>query len=147
MATLPAAFGYFVRVFALGCLFGLVRVPLLVPRLGTRWAELVELPLLTGCVVWLACGVARRHREGPPRRLLRVGGLALAMLLAAEVALGMLTSGRGPWQVLVDRDPVAGLAYYAALIVFALAPWWWATRDRLASAPRGTPVTPPDAGD
>jgi uncharacterized membrane protein len=34
---------------------------------------------------------------------------------------------------LATRDPVAGTAYYASLLVFALLPWWLGRREaRLA---------------
>ena len=40
-------------------------------------------------------------------RVLTFGGLAMAMLLAAECGLGALL-GKSPTQVLFDRDPISG---------------------------------------
>ena len=96
-----------------------------VPHLGTRTAELLETPLmLTASAVtarWL-----RRHFESAvarPPDALAVGSIALAMLLGAEILLGMAVRWRPPIEVLLDHDPVSGTVYYASLLVFAFLPW------------------------
>jgi hypothetical protein len=35
---------------------------------------------------------------------------------------------RSVTQVLFDRDPISGSAYYAALAAFAIMPWWLSRR-------------------
>lgn len=124
-AVAGAALRYVGIVFATGFALGLVRVPLLVPRLGVRGAELLEMPLM-GLVMLLAAGHVRRRWPAlrSARELLAVGVSALAMLVAAELLLGVLLLGRSPWQVVADRDPVSGPVYAAMLVVFALLPWW-----------------------
>ena len=67
------------------------------------------------------------------RQHLAFGGLAMAMLLVAECGLGALL-GKSPAQVLFDRDPISGPAYYVAVAVTACWPWWWAARHSRGGA-------------
>lgn len=120
-----AAALYFGCVFGAGFLLGAVRVPLLVPRLGVRWAELAEMPLMA-CVIVLAAGWAVR-RASPPFTAtgrLAVGVLALGLLLAAEALLAAALQGLSPGAYLAGRDPVSGSVYAAMLLVFAAMPLW-----------------------
>ncbi|MEO8466991.1 MAG: hypothetical protein ABI640_16775 [Gammaproteobacteria bacterium] len=61
-----AAARYFALVFGVAFLFGMIRVPLIVPRIGERYAELAELPnrfattslpeiQYLGTRIWLPC--------------------------------------------------------------------------------------------
>ena len=90
-------------------------------------AGLVELPVMVLASAVLARWRQRRTAELTVREQRRVGAVAVASLLVAECALGGLL-GRTPWQVLFDRDPIAGPAYYLALAAFAGWPWFWARR-------------------
>lgn len=130
---LRAAAVYFLCVFGAGFVLGAVRVPLLEPRFGERTAELVELPFMVAISLLVARWRVRRTPGLRAARQLAVGGLALLLLLAAECTLGFLLEQRGPLAVLFDRDPVAGSAYWVALIVFALAPWWFSRARRRAT--------------
>lgn len=119
--VIRAALVYFAVVFATGFVLGTVRVFVLVPRLGVRWAELLELP-----VMLLASAMAARfclRRFGPLSASARafVGGMALVLLLTAELGLAALQS-RSIGEYIASRDPVSGLAYVAALLVFAAMP-------------------------
>jgi hypothetical protein len=58
------------------------------------------------------------------------------MLLIAEVALGLAARGGSVRDVLFDRDPVSGTAYYASLCLFALMPWLRARGRRTGVADR-----------
>jgi hypothetical protein len=116
----PAAF-YFALVFGAGFLLGPFRVLWLVPRIGTRAAELIELPLMLVAIFYAARFVNRRF---PASSRIRVGLVALMFLLAAEIFLGWILRRASPMQVLFDRDPISGTAYYASLVVFAAMPWW-----------------------
>jgi hypothetical protein len=118
-----AALTYFGLVFGAGFLLGAIRVPLLVPRLGVRHAELLEMPLMLAVIV-LAAGVVVR-RFALPRLAgvrLAVGCLALALLVAAELAVAWLFQGLGPGGYIASRDPVSGGVYVAMLGLFALMP-------------------------
>lgn len=75
---LRAGAAYFGWVFGVGFVLGSLRVPLLVPRLGERWAELLEMPLMALAIVLAARWVVRRFALVPHAGLrLAVGGLAL----------------------------------------------------------------------
>ena len=128
MSVLRAAFRYFAVVFAVGFVLGAIRVTLIVPRLGERGAELLELPFMVAVIVLVARGVARRTAAFSAARQLVVGGIALLLMLAAEIGLGMVSTGRSPTEVVLSHDPVSGAFYYAALLAFALLPWWWSRR-------------------
>ena len=116
-----AAATYFAIVFGTGFVLGPIRLLWLVPRVGVRAAELLEIPLMMVAIVLAARFTVRRFPEVPR---LRAGVIALGMLLAAETGLGVALSGRSISQVLLDRDPISGSAYYAALAAFAIMPWW-----------------------
>ena len=136
---------YFVAVFAVGFALGALRVTLVVPALGERIAELAEMPFMIAASVLFAWQFVRRWRLGVGAAL--AGGvLALALLLGAELAL-VVARGLTLEQYIARRDPVAGAAYVAALVVFMLAPavvaWRLAQRPRVTRlafeirAPRG----------
>lgn len=133
MRVVRAAFVYFACVFAAGFVLGTIRVPLLVPVLGVRAAELLELPVMVAIAGWIARVRCRREHDLTARQHLAFGGLAMAMLLVAECGLGALL-GKSPAQVLFDRDPISGPAYYVALAVTACWPWWWAARHSRGGA-------------
>ena len=114
---------YFACVFGAGFVLGAIRVPLLVPRLGVRWAELIEMPLMLAVIVLAARWVVRRHALGPTvAGRIGAGMLALALLLAAELGLVLQLQGGTLAGYLASRDPVSGSVYAAMLIVFALMP-------------------------
>ena len=83
--NLQAALLYFALVMGTGFALGSLRVPLLVPRIGERYAELIEMPLML-----LAIFLAARHvvlRFALPQRTvirLQVGFVALVLSVAAD---------------------------------------------------------------
>lgn len=111
-------------MFAVGFALGTIRTLWLVPRLGVRAAELLEMPVMVFRSFLAARGIVARmaHDESRAARL-GIGLLALALPMTAEIALGV-TLGRGSVaQVLFDRDPVSGPAYYLSLAIFGAMPW------------------------
>jgi len=122
----PASF-YFALVFGTGFLLGPIRLLWLVPRVGVRTAELLEMPLLLVSIVFAARFINRRYPAAPR---VRTGLIALALVFGAEISFGMILSGSSPLKILFDRDPVSGTAYYATLAAFAAMPWWLAKRQR-----------------
>ncbi len=114
---------YFALVLGTGFVLGTIRVPFLVPRLGERYAELLEMPLMFVAIVLAARHVVRRFDL--PARLpvrLRVGFAALAMSVLAELLLATVLQGRSLVQFIASRDPVSGSVYLVMLLLFALMP-------------------------
>ena len=114
---------YFALVFGTGFLLGAIRVPLLVPRLGMRNAELLEMPVMLVVILVAARFVVRRFAL-PPSAGVRVpvGVLALALLIAAELLLALAVQNQSLAQYIISRDPVSGSVYLAMLAVFAAMP-------------------------
>jgi len=101
----------------------MIRVPFLVPRLGERYAELLEMPFMFVAIVLAARYVVRRFDL--PARLpvrLQVGFAALAMSVLAELLLATVLQGRSLAQFIASRDPVSGSVYLVMLLLFALMP-------------------------
>ena len=99
------------------------RVPILVPRIGERWAELVEMPVMAA-VIFLSAGyVLRRYPEiRSPRRSLAAGVLALALSVAAELGLAVALQNQTLTEFIKSRDKVSGSVYIGLLLVFAVMP-------------------------
>jgi len=121
--TIQAGIAYFAVVLSVGFLLGVVRVPFLVPRIGERWAELAEMPIM-GTVIYLAAGVVlRRFPEvRSPSRSLIAGILGLALTVAAELALATVLQDRTLGEFIANRDKVSGSVYLGLLLVFAVMP-------------------------
>jgi hypothetical protein len=119
----PAAV-YFALVFGAGFVLGTLRVLWLVPQIGVRAAELAESPLMLLVTLLAARWVMTHvHTGARPSDQLGMGLTALALLLAAEIGLGLLLRGGSVRAILLDKDPVSGTVYYALLVVYALMPW------------------------
>ena len=114
---------YVALVFGVGFLLGIVRVLALEPRLGERWAELVEAPLMLVAIVLAARFAVRRFPA--PRRAgyLVSGGIALLLLLLVELSVVLGMRGLSIGEYLAERDPLAGSVYLCLLIAFAAMPW------------------------
>ena len=135
-ATLRVAAEYAAIVFAAGFALGSVRVFFVVPRLGARAAELLELPLMIA-LCFLAAGWTNRRlgAAAAVRRRLTVGVIALALLLAAEAATAVLVRGVSLRAALISPDPVSGSLYYFSLALFAALPALRAARHPDAGRP------------
>lgn len=119
-----AALMYFAMVLGTGFVLGVVRVPFIVPRLGERWAELAEMPLMAVVIYWSAGYILKRYPEvGSPGRAVAVGLAALALSVGAELGLAMVIQSQTLADFIASRDKVSGSVYLAMLVVFALMPW------------------------
>ena len=97
MQILKAGVLYFALVFGAGFVLGPIRILWLVPRFGTRTAELMEMPIMLAVVMFAARWVVQRLAMPPtPSKRLGVG--------------------------FAHRDPVAGTVYIVMLGVFAIMP-------------------------
>lgn len=103
---------------------GTVRVLLIVPHLGDRAAELMEMPLMLLATVLAARWITRRFPEPhTSASRLAIGGIALGLMLAGEMAVGIGLRSMTTAEVFLNRDPVSGTAYYMSLLLFATMPW------------------------
>ena len=123
MRILKPGLIYFAVVFGAGLMLGPVRIIWVVPRLGTRWAELMEMPIMLAVTVLAARWIIRRFAVPPtPAVRLGMGFFALVLMLVAEFALVTRLRGISISEYLATRDPASGTAYYVTLIVFASMP-------------------------
>ena len=114
---------YFALVFGVGFLLGILRVLVLVPSLGERWAELAEMPLMLIAIIFAARFVVRRFPATQRASYLASGGVALILLIAVELSVVLTLRGMSISQYVAERDPVAGSVYVGMLVVFAVMPW------------------------
>lgn len=121
-AVMKAGAIYFAVAFAFGFVFGVIRTLWLVPAVGERAAELIEMPLMLVVIVFAARTIVRRHREMRAGQWVAVGFLALALLLAVEFTAVLRLRGLSLPEYFAARDPVSGTAYYVMLVVFAALP-------------------------
>ncbi|MEO8542375.1 MAG: hypothetical protein ABI434_02275 [Burkholderiaceae bacterium] len=121
--TLRAGFIYFALVLGVGFMLGVLRVPFLVPRIGERWAELAEMPIMA-TVIFLAAGYILRQFPDvrSPARSLWAGILAFALSVSAELGLATLLQDKTLSEFISSRDKVSGSVYVALLLVFAVMP-------------------------
>lgn len=124
MRILKAGVFYFALVFGAGFILGPIRIAWVVPRLGTRTAELLETPIMLVITVVAARWIVRRLAV-PPTWTDRfgMGLIALVLMLFAEFTLVLSLRGLSIRGYLATRDPVSGTVYYATLVVFALMPF------------------------
>jgi hypothetical protein len=123
MQILKAGVLYFALVFGAGFVLGPIRILWVVPRFGTRMAELMETPIMFGVVILAARWIIRR-RAAPakPSSRLGMGCVTLGLLLVAEFTLVLWLRGLSVREYLASRDPVSGTVYYVMLGVFAIMP-------------------------
>ena len=123
MQILKAGVLYFALVFGVGFVLGPVRILWVVPRFGTRMAELMEMPIMLVVTVVAARWIVRWVAvPSTPFSRLGMGCVALGLLLVAEFTLVLWLRGLSISEYLASRDPVSGTVYYAMLGVFAIMP-------------------------
>lgn len=136
MKILKAGAAYFALVFGAGFVLGTIRTLWIVPRFGTRAAELMESPFML-VVIFYAARYTVRTLSLPPGAGTRIGTglLAVGFLLAAELTLVRWLRGVPIGEYFATRDPVAAVAYYLMLVVYALMPLFLA-RSQLSHGDR-----------
>jgi hypothetical protein len=123
MQILKSGVLYFALVFGAGFVLGPIRILCVVPRFGTRMAELMEEPIMFVVIILAARWIVQRLAiPSTPSRRLSVGCIAAGLLLVAEFTLVTSLRGLSISQYLATRDPVSGTVYYAMLVVFAIMP-------------------------
>jgi hypothetical protein len=130
MQILKAGALYFVLVFGAGFVLGVLRILWVVPRFGTRIAELMEMPIMFVVTILAARWIVRRLAVLPkPSGRLGMGCVGLGLMLVAEFTLVLWLRGLSISEYFATRDPVSGTVYYVMLGVFCIMP--------LLVAPRG----------
>jgi hypothetical protein len=114
---------YFSLVFGVGFMLGTVRVLAVEPRLGERWAELAEAPLMLTAIILSARFVVRRFPATHGAAYIISGGVALLLLVLVEFSVVLGIRGLSLGEYLAERDPVSGSVYILLLVVFAAMPW------------------------
>ena len=117
------ALTYFAIVFGLGFALGTARVLWLVPSIGEREAELIEMPFMLAGSYFAARWCVRRFPSPNRSEHLRSGLLALAVLVLFEWTVVLFLRGLTISDYIATRDPVAGSIYLASLLAFGLMPW------------------------
>lgn len=114
---------YFGLVFGVGFLLGIVRVLAVEPRLGERWAELAEAPLMLTAIILSARFVVRRFPATHGAEYLVSGGVALLLLVLVEFSVVLGIRGLSLGEYFAERDSVAESVYVLLLVIFAAMPW------------------------
>ena len=119
-----AAAVYFGIVFAAAFAFGVLRMLVLTPLAGPLPAVMIEVPLVLVLGLGLAWAVAGVVLRRWPLRLpgrVAMGGLAFALLMAAEAGL-VLLFGQSPARFVDAMATPAGALGLAGQIGFAILP-------------------------
>jgi len=121
--TVIAALVYFGLVLGTGFVLGIIRVPFIVPKIGERWAELAEMPIMA-TVIFISSGyILNRFPEiQTSAHSLIVGFLALALSVFAEIGLAVALQSQTLVEYFASRDKVSGSVYIVLLVFFALMP-------------------------
>lgn len=123
MRTIEAGVLYFALVFGAGFVFGTIRTLWVVPRVGTRTAELMETPFMLVVSILVARWIVLRLAV--PSTLsarLGMGCIALILMLVAEFGLVLRLRGLTIRECFATRDLLAETVYYVMVAVFAVMP-------------------------
>lgn len=114
---------YFIIVFGLGFILGIIRISLILPYLGERFSELLEAPIML-IAIFIAARFTIRNfgRSLSSLSLLIVGCIALCLLLMIEFTVVLSIRGNSLSDYLYSRDPVSGTVYVISLGIFAIMP-------------------------
>ena len=123
MEILKAGVLYFALVFGAGFVLGPIRILWVVPRFGTRMAELMETPIMFVVTIVAARWIVRRLAvPSTPSSRLGMGCAAVGLVLVTEFTLVLWLRGLSISEYLASRDLVSGTVYYVMLVVFAIMP-------------------------
>ena len=117
-----AALAYFAAVFAAGFVLGVARELIVRPRLGTLAAIVVEAPVMV-LVCWASARwMVRRFGVATRGERARLGALAFALLMIAELggSIGLRHMGVAEW--VTQFATPAGALSLGLFLVFAAMP-------------------------
>jgi hypothetical protein len=121
--TIRSGVVYFAIVFLVGFALGALRSLIIVPRLGETLAVLLEAPVIL-TVSWFVATWCVGHLKVPaaPLARLAMGGVAFALLMAAELGVSVIFFHRSVSQHLTRYQSAAGALGLGAQIAFAWVP-------------------------
>lgn len=127
MPTIPVlvlrtALTYFAGIFALGFVLGTARVLWIAPALGAVAAVAIELPFILVASWLLARRLTRRPVFARPALRAAMGAVAFAVLMFAELALGVAAFGQTAQQWYASLGTAAGALGLAGQVLFAVMP-------------------------
>ncbi|WP_284178102.1 hypothetical protein [Rhabdaerophilum sp. SD176] len=129
--AVPAGAGLFGLVFAAGFVLGTLRELVLRHAIGPDVARLLELPVMI-TLSWLSARwILRRAGKRSARWQFEVGLIAFLLLMAAEMALGILILGRGLSAFIADLFTLTGMLSFLAQALLIVMP-------RLAASATGS---------
>lgn len=121
--ALRAGVVYFGIVFAVGFLFGVIRVTTLLPYLNEALAVIIELPFMLA-ISWGVCrwSISKLQvgRAWMPR--IAMGSVAFGLLMVAESTLAVVGFGRTMMEHLQTYWTLPGMLGLGGQILFALFP-------------------------
>jgi hypothetical protein len=123
MQALKAGALYFAVVLSVGFMLGTIRTLWVIPHVGTRTAELMEMPIMLVVTILAARWTVRHLRVQPmPSVRIGMGCIALLLMLVAEFGFVLWIRGLSVKGYLATRDSVSGTVYCVVLILFAIMP-------------------------
>jgi hypothetical protein len=123
-SVIGAAIGYFMVVFLVGFVLGVVRELWLLQWINERYAELLEMPVILFVSFLVAKYViVAKSISGDGGRFLLIGFLALIMMVGFELTVVLGLRGLNFSEYIESRDVISGSAYVLSLVVFMLMPW------------------------
>ncbi|MGG6270519.1 hypothetical protein ACQ4M3_37870 [Leptolyngbya sp. AN03gr2] len=130
---------YFTIVFGAGFILGPIRVLMLEPRLGTRIAELPEMPVMLLVILVAAGWISQRFTQDlSASERFSIGALAVIGVLIADTSVGVFLRGMTVAEVFLRRDAVSSIAYYGLLALCAILPWLQGRRTNAIVENRST---------
>ena len=122
-STLRAGFFYFLVVFAIGFVFGTIRVLLAEPIIGELMAVVIEVPLML-LAAWFVCArLVTRFQVAPDTAdRFTMGAVALALLLAAELVLSVMVFGNPAGAMFAGYLTLHGIVGLFGQLAFASFP-------------------------
>jgi hypothetical protein len=123
-SSVRAGIAYAVTVFAIGFLFGTLRILLLAPRVGATIAVSVEVPIMLTASWYASRILMKRFAVGAESRArILVGAVAFVTLMTLEVVLSIILFHRSIGEYLANLRSLAGGIGFAAQICFATFPF------------------------
>ncbi len=125
--VIESALVYFIVVFSVAFVFGIIRTMFVVPHIGERWSELIEMPFLFLVIIFAARWIVRRFDlfDNIQNGIL-VGLIASSILLIVEFTVVLGIRGVSLGEFFAQRDAIAGTAYCIMVLIFAAAPAYFA---------------------